>query len=227
MPAEDAQDPYLLADREREETESNSAPTLPAFMTGRREEESARRGIATHLFMQFCDFASLRSKGAEAELSRLVGEKYISEEDGARVRLGEIEKFRKSRLLDEILGARKLYREMRFHARMPAALFAEDDTRRASLGAHRILVQGVIDCLFEDENGGLSLIDYKTDRLPREALSDRGLAAKILSQSHREQLSYYAIAVEQMFGKPPSCIRVYSLHLGDTIDIESLKFENL
>ena len=88
-------------------------------------------------------------------------------------------------------------------------------------------MQGVIDCLFEDENGGLSLIDYKTDRLPREALSDRGLAEKILSQSHREQLSYYAIAVEQMFGKPPSRIRAYSLHLGDTIDIEPLKFENL
>ena len=224
-PAEE--DPYLLEDREREEAESTSAPTLPAFMSGRREEESARKGIATHLFMQFCDFAALRSKGAEAELSRLVKEKYISEEDGARVRLREIEVFGKSRLLDEILGAEKLFREMRFHARMPAALFTEDEKRRASLGAHRILVQGVIDCLFEDENGELTLIDYKTDRLPREALSDKALAAKILSDKHARQLSYYAIAVEQMFEKWPSRILVYSLHLGDTIDIEPLKFDNL
>ncbi len=221
--SEDAQDPYLREDRSEEETEETSAPTLPAFMSGRREQESARRGIATHLFLQFCDFSALRDLGAEAELSRLIREKYISEEDGARVRLREIEKFRQSRLLDEILGARALHREMRFHARMPAVLFTEDEKRRASLGEHRILVQGVIDCLYENADGGLVLIDYKTDRLPREALSDKALAQKILSDKHAGQLSYYAIAVEQMFGKRPNRICVYSLHLGDTVEIEPLE----
>ena len=203
-----------------EAEERTHAPTLPSFMTGRREDESARRGIATHLFMQFCDFSALREKGAESELARLLAEKFISAEDGERVRLDEIEKFRESRLLDEILGARAMHREMRFHARMPAVLFTQDEKKRRALGEHRILVQGVIDCLFEDECGELSLIDYKTDRLPREALSDAALAAKILSDKHREQLSYYAIAVEQMFGKRPKHIRVYSLHLGKTVDVD-------
>ncbi len=219
---EDAVDPYLQSDRAEEAEQSSHAPTLPSFITGRREEESARRGIATHLFLQFCDFAALRSLGAEAELARLLREKFISEEDGARVRLGEIEKFRESRLLDAILSAVSLHREMRFHARMPAALFTKSEQKRAALGEHRILVQGVIDCLYEDEGGDLSLIDYKTDRLPKEALRDPALAAEILSAKHREQLSYYAIAVEQMFGKRPKHIRVYSLHLGDTVEIDPL-----
>ena len=203
------------------EEEKTHAGTLPSFMTGRREDESARRGIATHLFMQFCDFSALREQGAESELARLVKEKFISAEDGARVRLDEIEKFRESRLLDEILGARALHREMRFHARMPAVLFTADEEKRRALGEHRILVQGVIDCLFEDESGALTLIDYKTDRLPREALADAALAAKILSDKHSEQLSYYAIAVEQIFGRRPAKILVYSLHLGDVISIDS------
>jgi ATP-dependent helicase/nuclease subunit A len=224
-PAVEGQDPYLQRGRteEGEEEEPTAAPMLPAFMTGKREEESARRGIATHLFLQFCDFTALSERGAEAELDRLIREKFISEENGARVRLGEIEKFRKSRLLREILGACRLHREMRFHARMPAALFTESEEKRAALGEHRILVQGVIDCLYEDERGCLTLIDYKTDRLPREALSDPLLAAEILSKKHREQLSYYAIAVEQMFGKRPDRIRVYSLHLGDTVEIKPMK----
>ncbi len=226
-PTEEERDPYLQRARaeESEEEEQTSAPMLPRFMTGKREEESARRGIATHLFLQFCDFAALSERGAETELDRLIREKFISEEDGARVRLGEIEKFRKSRLLREILDACRLHREMRFHARMPAALFTESEEKRGALGAHRILVQGVIDCLYEDERGCLTLIDYKTDRLPREALADPLLAAEILSKKHREQLSYYAIAVEQMFGKRPDRIRVYSLHLGDTVEIEPLKHD--
>jgi ATP-dependent helicase/nuclease subunit A len=213
----------LYGQTAKPEAEQEQAPrqTLPSFITGRKEDESARRGIATHLFMQFCDFSALREKGAKSELARLIQENFISAEDGERVRLDEIEKFRGSRLLDEILGARAVHREMRFHARMPAVLFTQDEKKRRALGEHRILVQGVIDCLFENEEGEISLIDYKTDRLPREALSDAALAAKILSDKHHEQLSYYAIAVEQMFGKRPRHIRVYSLHLGKTVDIEA------
>ncbi len=216
-------DPYLLRERESEEPQEEShAPILPAFLTGKREDESAKSGIATHLFMQFCDFGALKEKGAECELLRLREKKFIGAEDAARVRLGEIERFRGSRLLEEILGAKSLHREMRFHARMPAALFTQSEERRKTFGAHRILVQGVIDCLYEREDGSLVLVDYKTDRLPREALSDKALAAKILAQKHREQLSYYSIAVEEMFGRRPSRILVYSLHLGDAIEIEPL-----
>lgn len=223
LPPEDAMDPYLQADRVQEEADQTHAPTLPAFMTGRREEESARRGIATHLFLQFCDFSALHSRGAKAELDRLIREKYISEQDGARVRLGEIEAFRQSRLMQDILSAKALHREMRFHARLPAALFTESEQKKEMLGSHRILVQGVIDCLYEDASGNPILIDYKTDRLPKEALLDKALAQRILSDKHREQLSYYAICAEEMFGKRPKYIRVYSLHLGDTVEIDPIK----
>ena len=212
----------LFTEDEPTEREQTHAPSLPAFITGRKEEESARRGIATHLYLQFCDFTALRSRGARAELQRLTEEKFLSAEQAERVRLYEIERFAESPLLSEILSARALHREMRFHAEMPATLFTRDEEKRRALGDHRILVQGVIDCLFEDENGDLILIDYKTDRLPREALSDPSLAKKILGQKHSEQLSYYAIAVKEMFGRRPKSMRLYSLHLGACVDIEPL-----
>ena len=78
-----------------------------------------------------------------------------------------------------------------------------------------VLVQGVIDCLYVDKNGEYHLVDYKTDRLAPEELADRDMARRKLYEKHSLQLSYYAKAVEQIFGKYPSTIEVYSLHLGD------------
>ena len=81
-------------------------------------------------------------------------------------------------------------------------------------------MQGVIDCLYEDGDGELHLVDYKTDRLTAEELANPTLAAKKLRDAHTEQLSYYAAAVKEIFGKAPATVRVYSLHLGNEVDID-------
>ena len=82
-----------------------------------------------------------------------------------------------------------------------------------------MLVQGVIDCILEEEDGSLLLIDYKTDRLSPAERKDPALAARTLRAAHENQLSYYAEAVEQMFGRRPKKTLIYSLHLGDSIEI--------
>ena len=84
----------------------------------------------------------------------------------------------------------------------------------------QILVQGVIDCLIEDNDGELHLVDYKTDRLSPDEMSDERLAAEKLDKKHSLQLGYYALAVEKIFGKMPKTVRVYSMPLGKCIDIK-------
>lgn len=194
---------------------------LPAFVEGRAAEESAKRGIATHYFLQFCDLEALAEGGAERELSRLVSNGFISERDAERVRLDEIELFRRSSLLSDMRGARSLYREFRFNVRLPADIFTEDEERRRAYKDETVLVQGVIDCIVEYPDGSLGLFDYKTDRLTREELSELALAEKKLRESHKTQLSYYAMAVEKIFGRRPSRVEVYSLPLGDTVSCNS------
>ena len=71
----------------------------------------------------------------------------------------------------------------------------------------------------EDADGNLHLVDYKTDRLSTEEINNRTLAQKKLSQKHSLQLTYYAYAVEKIFSKKPSTVSVYSLPLGDTVEI--------
>ena len=116
-------------------------------------------------------------------------------------------------------GARALHRELRFNVRLPAVLFTEEDDRRRAYSDRSVLIQGVIDCIIEYPDGEIGLFDYKTDRLSREELSDRALAERTLTDKHRTQLSYYALDAEQIFGRYPKTVGVYSLHLGDTVVI--------
>ncbi|MBQ8879343.1 MAG: UvrD-helicase domain-containing protein [Clostridia bacterium] len=194
-------------------------PTQPSFITGRATEESAKRGIATHMFLQFCDLEHLRDGGAKDELHRLVSEGFLSETDGDRVRLSEIESFRRSRLFGDMLTAKRVYRELRFNVAMPASMFTENEEQRSAYADKTVLVQGVIDCIVEYADGSLGLYDYKTDRLSAEELFDRRRAAATLAAKHSQQLSYYKYAVERMFGIAPTRVEVYSLPLGDTVPV--------
>ncbi len=202
------------------ESELNSSPPiLPAFITGATEGESAKRGIATHKVMQFCDFAKLE-ENPEAELQRLVAKEFLSKEDGERVRTNELKAFVRSKLFAKIKGAKNLHRELRFNVFLNARDFTNDPEKKSLLEDEKILVQGVIDCLIENENGELHLIDYKTDRLTREELSDTVLGEERLKNAHTLQLSYYKKAVEIMFGKSPKKVGIYSLHLGKEIELD-------
>lgn len=200
-------------------TEEEIKPYLPAFVAGRGVDESAKRGIATHTFLQFCDFENLKAKGAAAELERLKTLEFLSSEDAGRVRLEEIDNFIASPLFREMTEAKKLYRELRFNLKFPAEKFTLDEELKEKVSGMDILVQGVIDCIIEKENGELHIIDYKTDRLKKEELADISLGEKRLRDTHSLQLSYYAQAVRTMFGKEASKIGIYSLHLGKEVEI--------
>ena len=186
----------------------------PRFMKEKTGPTATDRGIATHMFFQFCDLERFMKIGAEGELCQLVADKFLSERDAEIVRLNEIDMFLRSELFVRMRSAARLYREMRFNVMLPAEMFGPDEYR-----GENILVQGVIDCLIEDGDGRLYLVDYKTDRLTGEELRNRALAEEKLRAAHSRQLGYYAEAVKIMFGKYPERTEVYSMHLGDTVDM--------
>lgn len=193
-------------------------PVVPRFLSGEKKS-AADAGTATHLFLQFCDFARLREEGAAAELARLTARGFLPEEKASLVRLDEIEKFRHSALLSELLAGGKLYRELRFNVRLPATAFTEDEARRKAYAEESVLVQGVMDGVLVGEDGRLTLFDYKTDRLTQEEKANPTLAAEKLLARHRLQLGYYAAACARIFGRLPDRVAVYSLALGDTVDL--------
>lgn len=211
----------ILSDEDRKEppTDEVASKTLPRFITKTNPKESAERGIATHMILQFCDLEFLERNGAEAELNRLRASEFISEDDARKVRLPEIDAFCRSELFPEMRRAKNLYRELRFNVRLPAERFTENEEKKALLHGSTVLIQGVIDCIIEGEDGSLHLIDYKTDRLKPAELENESLGEARLRASHSRQLLYYADAIEIIFGKRPRKVGVYSLHMGKEIEI--------
>ncbi len=177
------------------------------------ENDAAKRGTATHLFLQFFDFENAATSGAVAELARLTEKHFLTAEDAALVNIEEIEAFLASPLFDEMRSATTLYREQRFNLELPASDFAADARLKAELSGETVLVQGVIDCFFIDTEGNIVLVDYKTDRLPK----NRAAAAEKLRAAHARQIGYYARAISEICGKAPSRRLIYSLCLGDTV----------
>lgn len=196
----------------------NDVP-LPRFLSGeRRTADPALRGTATHEFLQFCDLASVRENGAEAELNRLIDRGFLAKEARELVNLAELERFRGTSLVDEMLSAAFLRRELRFNMMLPASSFTTDAERAEKLKNHPILVQGVMDCVYETEDGKLVLLDYKTDRLPGGVNASEDAVAAFTDR-HRDQLRYYSIAVERIFGRAPDRILLYPLCLGRPVPV--------
>lgn len=193
---------------------------LPSAYAGAAAPDPTERGIATHQFLQFCDFRRLADEGIEAEGERLLAGAYLTEAQMALIRPEELEAFRLSPLFAEMLAAREIRREFRFHMFLPAALFTSDEEEQERLAGEQLFIQGVIDAIITAEDGSMTLVDYKTDRLSRAELADPALAAHKLRERHREQLRYYAAAIERIFGRPPTHILLYSLHAGLAFDAD-------
>lgn len=217
-----------VLDRDKDGTDApflteEKAKSIPRFLSKERIADAAKRGTATHIFMQFCDYERLKTHTAQEELSRLVCEKFMEESDAAIVFLDELEDFRRSALFKELSDAKRIYRELRFHAGFPAAAFTENTEKKKELSDEKVLVQGVTDCVYEREDGSYVLVDYKTDRLTDYELTHREAAEEKLRTRHEEQLSYYAAAATEIFGKPPAATLIYSLPLRDTVTVTPKK----
>lgn len=204
--------------------EEISINELPSFLIPKEERASAAdRGTATHTFMQFCDFERAEKQGVEEEIARLTELGYIARETASLINKAHVSRFFRSAFYSSIKKSLasngRLYREQRFNIELPASLFTSDDVFKKEIEDEKIVVQGVIDLVIVDKEGNVTLCDYKTDHLSPEERADASLAEKKLGERHSEQLSYYSMAIEQMFGKTPDRICIYSLPFGDALDI--------
>ncbi len=170
---------------------------------------AAQRGTATHVFMQFCDYRLLAANGVDAEIKRLLSDGFITAETAARIDRASLRTFTESALFARLQKAKDLRREVRFNLHMPASLYdpqAPEETR--------ILVQGIIDCYFTEENGRVILLDYKTDHFSHAVLRDHKAAEAILRERHGFQLACYKDACEALLCRPVDEVRIYSFALG-------------
>ena len=101
--------------------------------------------------------------------------------------------------------------------------FSNDEFLKSDLYNEEILVQGVIDCFFEKDDGGICVVDYKTDyfRLSDDFSINDAKAA--LVERYQNSLLYYKSACEILTQKPVDELILYSFSLNCEIDILRFK----
>ncbi len=187
---------------------------VPRFID-ENDAKGAKIGTATHQFMQFCDFERLQSDGVEAEIKRMSDLGFLSPVVASLVSVNAIKRFINSNLFVSLKEAKTINRELRFNVHLDAVAFTE--AKNSILNNERVLVQGIIDCLYEDADGKTVLLDYKTDSVPKGMTLDD--AENMLIDRHVTQLSYYAAACKTIIGKNVDKVVIYSFALGKSIEI--------
>ncbi|MDD6799099.1 MAG: UvrD-helicase domain-containing protein [Firmicutes bacterium] len=200
---------------------SESEMRTPRFLTEAPEYAgAAEKGTATHLFMQFCDFRMAESGGVENELKRLCRLGFMSASDAEKADTAALDAFFKSDFYRKMSESEDVRRELRFNIKLPAGDFTENSIKKETLENEEILIQGVIDCVFLNPDGTLTVADYKTDRIPFGMKRDEDAFERLLCERHFRQLGYYKKACEKIFGKRVSVTAVYSFALGREVDVK-------
>jgi ATP-dependent helicase/nuclease subunit A len=195
-----------LLTRSEEEEWGELYPTrLMDFDRGVLRTGAEKVGTATHQVMQFCDFAAM-AKDPQGEMERLVTRGFLSAEDLGLVNRDQIAAFFRSELYKKLLASPAVEREKRFNV-----LLCGSDL---GVGEGEVLVQGVVDAWFENPDGTLTILDFKTDRVK----SENGEA--VLRERHGHQLRLYALAVETMTGKKVSDLVLCSFALQKEVPVE-------
>lgn len=172
-----------------------------------RDSGGAFAGTAAHQFMQFCDF-SLARQDCRAEAERLLSLGFLSQEQCLVLRHDRLQEFFASPLYAALSQSKAVHRELRFNVFLPANRILPSATDK------EVLLQGVIDCFFENPDGSYTLLDFKTDR----AVGEEGRA--LLRERHSRQLQIYRLAVEKMTGKAVKKICIWSFSLGEALEVE-------
>lgn len=172
----------------------------PAFLRG--ERLGARIGTAHHQVMAYIDLDKMRTlDGSDYE-------DFVAEETARIAKEGQIEKeiaedteitdkicenvcgFFRSDMGKAVLAAKHVYREKPFEIEISAK---EYDARLDEIyEGDTVVVQGIIDLFFEDKNGDIILVDYKTDRC--RTIEEQ----KAVGERYRKQIELYERAMEKI-----------------------------
>lgn len=163
---------------------------LPRFRRARKLTP-AETGTIYHTVMQHMPLGGRTGAGeVRSVLAGLAERGILTAEEIDAVRPEIIAAFFETDTARRLAASQRVQRELPFSFGLKASEVYPDCGEAAA--QEMILIQGVIDCLFEDERGRLVLIDYKTDRIA-------GLMPDELAKRYRLQLDLYSRAIEMIW----------------------------
>ena len=146
---------------------------------------------------------SLDEADIESQLDAFVKDGILTEEEGRAVNVPPIAKFFASPVGRRMKAAKRCWREQPFSLLIPAS-----EMEPKASGQDEIFLQGTIDVFFEDAEGRIVLLDYKTDRATKPEL---------IRKRYQKQLDLYVRAIQEITGMKVDEKFIYCLSDGSTI----------
>ena len=188
-----------LKGRPRDEEVAQDAPRpasrrgglrRPDFTPDTRPLTPAQAGTALHMAMQYIDYHKTHTEEeVRGELRRLEEGKFLTPAQAGAVEPGPILALFASPLGREMAASPHLEREFKFSLLVPAG----DYFPQAEEG-EEVLLQGVVDCWFENPDGTITVVDYKSDRVGKDSAAAR-------ARDYAPQLTAYSRALSRILGR--------------------------
>ena len=157
-------------------------------------------GNAIHAILQYIRFEACDSvENIQLDVTRLLQEKLISEEQAAIADLESLARFFSTPLGLKLRQEKQVLREFKF------SLLDDASKYYPNTDGEQILLQGVVDCAIVEEDG-ITVLDFKTDLVTDETIDK-------IAEQYRPQVRTYASAMERIYQKPVKASYLYFFSL--------------
>ncbi|MBD7916354.1 helicase-exonuclease AddAB subunit AddA [Clostridium sp. Sa3CUN1] len=187
----------------------------PKFLQEKKGLSASERGTAVHFIMQKLNLEKVNTREEiKEQIDNMRSSNLLSEEEVKAVDKINFIGFFRSNLGKRMLSAynenKLVKRELPFYTEI-SSLNIDSTLPEKLYGKENVRLQGIIDCIFEEEDG-IVLLDYKTDYVVE------GMEEEII-EKYRVQLKYYKDAVEKITGKRVKESYLYLFGLGKEVSI--------
>ena len=203
----DSQTPSKLSvsDIAKDEKKAYYYPQIPKFSEEIGKLTASEKGTVTHRFMELCIFENAE-KNLDEEICRLVSLGKLTSRQSEGIDKDTVKAFFESDVYERIQRSRSVMREKQFLVKFSDLDCGELEEYKGSDG----MLQGIADCIFEEDDGYV-LLDYKTDR---------NTTAEQLRENYTVQLMLYKAAFDLLLDKPVKSSYIYSFSLKKGIEIK-------
>ncbi|MBU9719929.1 MULTISPECIES: helicase-exonuclease AddAB subunit AddA [Bacillaceae] len=175
-------------------------------------------GTVMHTIMQHLSIDEKPTKESIKEkINSMIIQELLTKEQAEVVNVEKISAFFETKIGLRLLKANWVEREIPFSLGIPASkAYATWVGNEDNI----VLIQGVIDCVFEDEEGKLVLLDYKTDTIDGKFAGGFDEAKEVFKERYGIQLSLYRQALETIWREKIDQAYLYFFDGGHVLEME-------
>ncbi len=180
---------------EQKESSKIFSEIMPKFMQENQTISNAHKGTLVHLCIQrLKEEKEYTLQDIQEMIQELAEKQIITTEEAESIDAKLVFGYTKSQLFQELKVAKEIHKEQPFYISLPAKEMIKEAKEANS--EKEVLVQGIMDLFYINNNNQLILVDFKTDYVGKEKEAKEKIVEK-----YKTQLEIYQKALEQALNR--------------------------